>query len=118
MQSTFALAYLVQLALSRLLGFFTHWYSDGTKRFIDAYRRVSHVIEDAIAPRAMFHLLFQPLYGDYSVVGRLIGPLFRLGRLSVGLFVYALLIVTLLSFWLLWVAIPPLLIAYATGFFS
>ncbi len=115
MQGTFALSYLVQLALARLAGFFAHWYVDGTRFFRARYRLVSRSLEDAVASRAQLHLLFRPLYGDYSFVGRIIGPIFRMGRLAGGLAAHALIASLFLAGWLLWAAFPLLTIAYAVG---
>lgn len=115
MQGTFALSYLVQLALARIAGFFAHWYGDGTRFFRARYRLVSRSLEDAVASRAQWHLLFRPLYGDYSVVGRIIGPIFRMGRLAGGLAAHGLITALFLVGWIVWAAVPPLIVAYATG---
>lgn len=118
MQGTFALSYLVQLALARIAGFFLHWYVGGTHAFRARYRSLSKTLEDAVASRAMLHLLFRPLYGDYSVVGRIIGPVFRLGRLTLGGIAHLVLWLAFLILWVAWVLLPPLLITYATGILS
>lgn len=115
MQGTFALSYLVQLALARLAGFCAHWYGDGTRAFLRRYRSGSASLEDLVASRAQLHLLFRPLYGDYSVVGRIIGPIFRLGRLAIGGAAHAALAVVFLLAWLAWSLLPPSIVAYAAG---
>lgn len=118
MQGTFALSYLVQLGLARIVGFFRHWYRDGSLAFLRAYKRYSRSLEDTVASRAMLHLLFRPLYGDYSVVGRIIGPIFRVGRLLGGATVHLVLAVAFGIVYLAWVALPPSIIVYATGILS
>lgn len=118
MQGTFALSYLVQLALSRIAGFFLHWYRGGSQAFLARYRSLSRTLENAVASRAMLHLLFRPLYGDYSIVGRIIGPVFRLGRLALGGIAHLMLATLFLIGWLAWLVLPPLLITYATGILS
>lgn len=115
MQGTFALSYLIQLTLARVLGFFRHWYVNGSRFWWRRYLRAAQRIEDALAARTMLHLLFRPLYGDYSIVGRILGPIFRSGRLAIGLVVHTALMLASLALWLVWVAIPPLLIVYAAG---
>lgn len=115
MQGTFALSYLVQLALSRIAGFFAHWYVDGSRAFLARYRDASRSLEGLVASRSMLHLLFRPLYGDYSFVGRIIGPIFRTGRLAIGALAHLALAAAFLAAWLLWVLLPPSLIAYAAG---
>lgn len=118
MQGTFALSYLVQLALSRVSGFFVHWYGDGTRAFLRSYRTASDSLESVVASRAMLHLLLRPLYGDYSIVGRIIGPIFRLGRLLLGGVAHAAIATMFFVVWFLWAALPLALITYATGIFS
>jgi len=118
MQGSFALSYLVQLGLMRITGFFRHWYADGSRAFLRRYRAVSGSLEDAVASRAMLHLLFRPLYGDYSFVGRLIGPVFRLGRLFMGGLAHGALALMFCIAWLAWLLIPALTIVYATGLLS
>lgn len=118
MQGTFALSYLVQLALSRIAGFFVHWYADGTHAFRARYRSISKTLEDMVASRAMLHLLFRPLYGDYSIVGRIIGPVFRLGRLVLGGIAHLALWLAFFLLWLAWIALPLLFLTYATGILS
>ncbi len=118
MQGTFALSYLVQLGLARIVGFFRHWYRDGSLTFLRAYRSYSKSLEDTVASRAMLHLLFRPLYGDYSVVGRIIGPIFRAGRLLGGGLAHLVLAAAFGLVYVAWVALPIAIILYATGIFS
>ena len=116
MQGTFALSYLVQLALSRIAGFFAHWYGDGTRYLLARYRQTSSGLEGVVASRTMLHLLFRPLYGDYSVVGRILGPIFRTGRLLMGGVAHLVVLVLFVAAWLAWIAVPPAIALYATGF--
>jgi hypothetical protein len=118
MQGTFALSYLVQLAIARTLGFFRHWYVDGSRALLRRYRAASRALESSVASRAMLQLLFRPLYGDYSVVGRIIGPIFRLGRLLMGGVLHVLLAAAFAAAFVAWALLPPLTIAYAAGIFS
>ena len=56
---------------------------------------------------------FRPLYGDYSPVGRVVGVIFRAGRIVIGLVVYAVIAVLFLLFYLAWLAVPATIIFYA-----
>lgn len=118
MQGTFALSYLVQLALARIAGFFAHWYGDGSRRLHVSYRAASSQLENVVASRTMLHLLFRPLYGDYSFVGRIIGPIFRLGRLVMGVVAHAAIFLIFITAWFIWIAIPPVIFIYASGLLS
>ncbi len=118
MQGTFALSYLVQLAIARTIGFFRHWYADGSRAFLRTYRTHSRRLEDAVASRAMLQLLFRPLYGDYSVVGRIIGPIFRLGRLLGGAALHLVLAVGFAAAFAAWSLLIPAVLLYAAGVLS
>lgn len=118
MQGSFALSYLVQLFLARVAGFFRHWYADGSRAFMARYRAVSGSLEQTVASREMLHLLFRPLYGDYSVVGRIIGPIFRSLRLLGGFFAHLFIALGFGVAYIAWLLVPPFLIVYATGLLS
>ncbi len=54
--------------------------------------------------------IFEPLYGDYSVVGRVMGFLFRSARLIVASVVYAVVFAVALAAYLAWLAFPAYLV--------
>lgn len=51
-----------------------------------------------------------PLYGDYSYVGRAIGPLFRTFRILIGGLVYIAIILFAIFLYSLWLALPLLVV--------
>lgn len=54
------------------------WYSRGVERYcIWAFRRMRR-LANILAFGIMLKNIYRPLYGDYSVVGILIGPLIRI----------------------------------------
>ena len=116
MQGVASLTYLIRIAFVRFFGFFVHWYRDGLHAWLYAYRQASSSLEEMVASRLMIHLLFRPLYGDYSIVGRIIGPIFRFGRLVIGVIGHILLVAFFGLIIVVWLLIPPLLITYAFGF--
>lgn len=80
--------------------------------FWRTFTRGARGIEESIAVRVTLHLFFQPLFRDYSVVGRILGPIFRLGRLVVGGVAYAILFVLLLFAYVCWLILPIVLFWY------
>jgi hypothetical protein len=112
MSSHVAASYLVERAVFRIGAFFRHWYVDGSASFWRTFSRGANNIEQTLAVRVTAHMLFRPLFGDYSVVGRIIGPFFRLGRLIVGAVAYAVLFIALLIVYICWLVLPALLIWY------
>ena len=114
----FAPAYLAQRFFYRFADFFHHWYVDGSR--VIAHRLLTALEETdrSLAIRVTLRYFFQPLYRDYTVIGRILGVIFRSIRIIVGLFVYLIIIALFLLFYLAWLAVPAAIIFYvAKGFF-
>ncbi len=101
---------IVSAILQSVLNFFVRWYGTGSQffwsRVFEWFASLDRTFGVAINARLIMH----PLYGDYSPVGRVIGPVFRLGRIALGAATYALLFVFAGAAWLAWLAIPALLL--------
>ncbi|MDD3006174.1 MAG: hypothetical protein PHX30_01145 [Candidatus Pacebacteria bacterium] len=52
-------------------------------------------------------LIFQPIYGDYSLIGKLIGPIFRLCRVFFGILLAIFLSFLIIACYALWLLLPP-----------
>jgi hypothetical protein len=111
----FALGYLGYRLLFRLGGFFLHWYVDASRWFLRAFVSTIGRFERTLAIRVTLRHLFEPLYKDYSVVGRMLGPLFRTGRVIVGVVWYFVLAGCFALLYLAWLTVIPLLLLYAAG---
>jgi len=110
-----AASYLVQRAAFRVAEFFRHWYVDGTHGFIRVAAHIGTAVEQVVAVRVTLRFFFQPLFRDYTVLGRMLGPIFRAGRLVVGLLVYMLVFALLFIGYVAWIALPALLAFYAVS---
>jgi len=111
----FSLVYLAGRFLYRIREFIFDWY-------VGSFRRVSHAavsflerLDQGIAWRITLRNLFQPMYQDRSIIGRILGLFFRSGRLSIGSIIYAVIIVIALAIYILWDLIPIYIIWF--GFF-
>jgi hypothetical protein len=113
----FALSYLVQRFVFRLKECISHWYIGGTHAFWHSAYHMFRTLDRSLAFRITLRHLFQPLYGDYSIVGRIIGPFFRFGRILIGLCIYLLLASVVIVAYLLWIALPLFILAYGFGKF-
>ncbi len=109
----FALIYILNRTLYRIADFFHHWYFDGSRNFMHAFISFLERLDQTFAVAINFHFLFQPLYKDYTIVGRILGPIFRGGRIVVGLVVYAFFAAIFLALYLVWILLPPALVLYA-----
>ena len=109
----FAPVYLLERFFYRLADFFHHWYVDGSReighRFISALEETDR----SLAIKVTIRYFFQPLYKDYTAVGRILGVIFRTGRILVALAVYLLIVALFLLFYLAWLATPVVIIFYA-----
>lgn len=113
---SFAPVYLVHRFFFRLYDFFHHWYVHGTKFFMRRYLLALNSIELTFAVRLTFRHLADPLFGDYSAAGRIIGPIFRLFRAALGVFLYAIFTIIFALLYLAWVALPLYIIFNAARF--
>ena len=108
----FAVVYLIQRFFYRIFDFFHHWYEDAVRVFnhlvINFYERLDRVF----ALRITVKYFFEPLYKDYTIVGRILGVVFRSGRIFVGLIVYGFFGIVFMGFYLLWLALPPAILIY------
>ena len=109
----FAFVYIIQQFFYRFLDFFYHWYVDGS-RFI-AHKFISALAEmdKTFAVGITLRHFFEPLYKDYSIVGRILGIVFRSGRVLMGGVIYLIFAIVCFFLYLTWVAVPAILIIYA-----
>ena len=109
----FALVYLINRFFYRLGDFFHHWYADGSRNFALAFVAALENLDRQFAVRITLKFLFQPLYKDYSPVGRVLGVIFRSGRIATGLLMFTFCAILFFIAYAVWLLIPPFLIIYA-----
>lgn len=91
-----------------IINFFRFWYVQGSKDFW--HREIGFIkgIERDIGVVINLKLITQPIFGDYTYAGRVIGPIFRLGRVLVGTIIMAVSIFVVILIYLIWIILPPL----------
>lgn len=94
------------LTLPMRLFFF--WYRDGVIFFLKLLSNLIQFLEEDLAVGLMARLLFQPLFHDSSIVGRIMSFLFRLTRIIVGVAAMGVTGVVVGGVLLLWVLVPLL----------
>jgi len=111
----FSLTYLIGRFAYRILDFFHHWYADASKIFF--YKLISFMeyLDRSLALRMTLRYFFQPLYKDYSVIGRILGVIFRTCRIFVSVVVYAIVLFIFLTTYILWLVAPIILVLYIFG---
>lgn len=104
--------------LKEIIYFPLWWYSRGIKRYWQwAWEGILRA-EDILAFWIVVRNIYRPLYGDYSFIGVLIGPLIRLFWLS---FVGAAMFFILLFFgalFFIYLSLLPLAIYLMVNFYS
>ena len=106
----FALGYLAQRFLYRVVEFLRHWYVKSVKIYSNFVLNVLSRIDHYLAWKITLKYLFQPLYKDYSPIGYILGFLFRLGRLTIASVIYGTLFFIAIGLYLLWLLVPAYLI--------
>ncbi len=111
--SDISLIYIVRRFFFRIYNFFHHWYVDGSRaigrRFMATMTRADQTLAVAITLRHFF----EPLYKDYSIVGRIMGVIFRTLRIAIGSVAYLFLAALFAAAYIVWLAIPAIIIFYA-----
>jgi hypothetical protein len=108
----FAPIYLIQRFFYRLFDFFHHWYVDGSRAFGRTFITTLAEIDRVLALKITIRYFFQPLYKDYTVIGRILGIIFRTGRILIGIVIYPIITAIFLTAYLAWILIPAVVLIY------
>jgi len=99
-------AYIFSQFFERIAIFLRRWYVIFSRRFwahaVDQFL----IMERSLALRVMVRTWTKPLYGDYTIIGKIIGPIFRTWRIVFALVVYASYFIFMFVLWLSWLAFP------------
>ncbi|MDO8573927.1 MAG: ATP-dependent Clp protease ATP-binding subunit [Candidatus Daviesbacteria bacterium] len=69
---------------------FQFWFPDSIAFFAGTWKNLMLYLEEDLAVGLMWKLLFTPLFHDASIVGRVLSFLFRITRIVIGLFAFAI----------------------------
>lgn len=105
-----ALGYLAQRFFYRIAEFFRHWYVKSVKIYSNFVLNQLERIDYYFAWKITLKNLFQPLYKDYSVIGYILGFVFRSMRFLVATFVYGAVFAVAAAFYILWLLLPIFLV--------
>jgi len=108
----FALIYLFNRFFYQLGNFFHHWYVDASYYFFHYFISLLERLDRVWAIRVTLKYFFQPLYKDYTIIGRIVGVIFRAGRIVIGLLIYLFVAALFIVIYLLWLTFPFLLLFY------
>lgn len=108
----FALIYILHRFLYRLVDFLHHWYVHGSRWLFHYFISTLENIDRTVALRITLKYFFEPLYKDYTFIGRILGIIFRSGRVLGGFAVYTVFVLVFLPIYIAWLFIPPALLFY------
>jgi hypothetical protein len=109
----FSVVYLVRRLWYRFLDFFHHWYIDGSRAIGRRFLATLTTADRSFAVAITLRHFFEPLYKDYSAIGRILGVVFRSVRVAIGAVCYLILALMFAVVYIIWLAIPAITIFYA-----
>lgn len=83
------------------------WYVESIDVFFRTWKNLILFLEEDLAVGLMWRLIFVPLFHDATIVGRVLSFLFRLVRIFMGIFAYALATIALGVIAIYWFYAPP-----------
>lgn len=106
----FVFTYITDRFFYRFLSFFYHWYINGFSAIADNFMKTLRDMDKTFAVWITIRYFFEPLYKDYSIIGRILGVVLRSGRILVGFVVYLFTAILFLLIYIIWALIPIILI--------
>ncbi|MBI4038081.1 ATP-dependent Clp protease ATP-binding subunit [Candidatus Daviesbacteria bacterium] len=94
------------------------WYVESLSFFILTWKNLILYLEEDLGFGLMWKLLFVPLFHDSSLVGHILSFIFRLVRILLGLFAFALATIMMVALAILWFALPVAAIWGFSGILS
>jgi len=104
------LTYITSRFSKRFIGFFEHWYIFGTRFFWSHLSEVISSLDGNFAVFVTVRHLFEPLYQDRTVIGYILGFIFRVSRVLIGISIYSLVVIAFTIFYGIWILVPVLVL--------
>jgi len=104
------IAYLINRFIFRIKDFFRHWYIKSFFIYIHFIISQLEKMDRFLAFKITLRHLFQPLYQDRSIIGYILGFIFRISRLFISAIIYFVIFAVAVMTYIIWIAIPIFLI--------
>lgn len=102
--------YLFYQIITRIGLFLRHWYKEAFLIFWHQMIKILESLDKIFAIKITFRHWLQPLYQDRTIVGYILGFIFRTGRILLASFFYLVIFLLGCSLYLFWAIIPLFLI--------
>lgn len=93
-----------------VIKFFYGWYIDDTINFYNWFIGLLKTMDRDVGFVGNVQNWTSPLYGDYSYIGIVAGPVFRTFRILFGLTLYLVIAAICLAVYLFWIILPIMVI--------
>ncbi|MBU3925151.1 MAG: hypothetical protein V1732_03590 [Patescibacteria group bacterium] len=91
---------------SFIVNFFYGWYVDDTINFWNWFVNCLKTLDRTVGLIGNIQNWTSPLYGDYSYIGVVAGPIFRTLRIFFGIALYAAIAIFSAIVYLFWIILP------------
>lgn len=98
--------YIAMRFAQRFFEFFDHWYRGGSRFFWNGLIDTLSSLEGVFAVAMTVRHIFEPLYQDKTIIGYILGFIFRTLRATLGLIVYLAVIAMAFLLYLAWLLAP------------
>ena len=106
----FILVYLFSAAINRVKFFLKDWYPDTFFKFWDFLLKILRRLDKKLAIKVTIRHWLEPLYQDKTIVGYVLGFIFRTARIILAAIIYFIISVIIMFAYLIWAALPIFLI--------
>lgn len=89
-----------------IINFFYGWYVDDTKNFWNWFINSIKFLDRDVGLIGNLQNWTSPLYGDYSYIGIIAGPILRTLRIFFGIALYAAMVILSLAIYSIWIILP------------
>lgn len=91
---------------SPVINFFYGWYVDDTRNFWNWFVNYLKMLDRTIGLIGNIQNWTSPLFGDYSLIGVVVGPILRTLRIFFGMAFYTAIAVFFAIVYLFWIILP------------
>lgn len=95
-----------------MLNFIAWWFYTAPKKLFEVGKKLTYMVNNQLSFTLNIRLLFTPLYGDYTIIGRFIGFVLRIFFIAFGLFFIVTLVLITLILPIVWYILPIVVIYY------
>jgi len=102
----FSLFYLISSALKRIKIFLKDWYVNSFVAFWDFLLKTLNRLDKTLAIKVTFRHWLEPLYQDRTIVGYILGFIFRTLRIAIAAVIYLVVAAFVFFCYFVWAMTP------------